>query len=167
MRKRVRQLPWPCFLVALSAAWTLGACGAAGQTNVGTGGGTSVAPVSTSLPSPNAPTVSVSTLTEIAKSAASGSGDPNVTSAEVVLTTEDGAKAVMGGLDDPSKPIYLLQMKGNFADKGYSGPPGSHVPTGSYIILEVDASSGEVFGYGIQTVAANLASIGTVVTLQL
>jgi hypothetical protein len=91
-----------------------------------------------------------------------------VSSAEAVLTTEYGASAVMGGLDDPTAPVYLLQTKGQFTANGASIPPNAKsLPMGDYNILEVDASTLQVLGAGVGTADANLSSLGTVITLPL
>jgi hypothetical protein len=142
--------PW--FVAALPVL-ALGACGSAG---------------STQLKRPAGSAVTMTTLEQLAKSSAAFDGDPNVTSAEAVLTTEDGASRVMDSLDDPSKPIYIVQTQGNFTAYGASVPPtATKLPTGTYEILEIDASNGQVIGVGLQSADADLASMGSVVTLQL
>jgi hypothetical protein len=140
--------PW---FVALPVVMTLGACGAAAQ-----------------LHGPAGSTVTATTLAALAKSSAAFDGDPDVSSAEVVLTTEDGASAAVGGLPDPTRPVYLVQTTGHFTANGASIPQtASGLPTGTYCILEVDALNGQVLTTGVSTGDAHLASMGTVITLQL
>ena len=141
--------PW---FIAVLAVLTLAACGPA---------------ASTQLQRPAGSTVTLTMLEQLAKSSATFDGDPNVTSAEAVLTTEDGASNVMDSLPDPTKPVYLVQTQGNFTAYGASVPPTDKLPTGTYEILEVDASNGQVIGVGLRSADADLASLGSVTTLQL
>lgn len=142
--------PW---FVGVLAVMTLAACGPA---------------ASTQLQRPVGSTVTLTMLEQLAKSSAAFDGDPNVTSAEAVLTTEDGASRVMDSLPDPTKPVYIVQTLGNFTAYGASVPPtATKLPTGTYEILEIDASNGQVIGVGLESADADLASMGSVVTLQL
>ncbi len=142
--------PW---LVAVLAVLTFAACGSAG---------------STQLQRPAGSTVTMTMLEQLARSSAASDGDPNVSSAEAVLTTEDGASKVMDSLPDPTKPVYIVQTQGNFTAYGASVPPtATKLPTGVYEILEVDASSGQLIGVGLRSADADLASLGSVVTLRL
>ncbi len=141
------------WFVVLPAVLTLIACGAAG---------------SAQLQRPAGSTVTLTMLEQLAKTSAAFDGDPNVSSAEVVLTTEHGAGAVTDELPDPSKPVYLVQTQGHFTANGASiPPPATKLPTGSYNILEIDASNGELLGAGVSTAEADLASLGPVITLPL
>ena len=139
---------WP---VAVLAALTLGGCGAASST-----------------PALGQSGVTLTALAALAKSSAAFDGDSNVTSAEAVLTTERGAGTVMGELDNPTEPVYLVQTQGNFTANRASVPQtATNPPTGNYDVLEVDVKTGQVLGSGIGTADANLSSLGTVITLQL
>jgi hypothetical protein len=168
--------PWrvrASWSVAVLAALALGACGAAGSAQRQGHPGDVPSPTLTASdlslpsPSPSAATVSLAVLAALAKSSAASDGDPGVTSAEAVLTTEQGASEVMDSLPNPNEPVYLVQTKGHFTAYRASVPPGMKLPTGDYNILEIDASSGEVIGAGVSTADADLSSLGTVTILHL
>jgi hypothetical protein len=177
MRKRVRQVPWPCFLFALSAALTLGACGAAGQANAGTGNGTSTTPSSTASPTPMPtstpssapPTLDLQTLTKIAEYGVATEGGRGVTQAGAVLTTRLKANAAASGaIINSDESVYLIQLKGHFTAYGASLPQtATGYPTGTYLTLIAEASNGRVVDWGVGNKAADLSSLGTVIALPL
>jgi len=104
---------WPVWVVALSTAITLGACGAETQT-------------------PNqdsAVTVTVTTLTALAHQMAAGADDSNVTVGDAVLTTLDAAStATSGSTVDSNQSAYLVQLQGHFTALDASVPSGAKLP---------------------------------------
>jgi len=138
--------------VALSTAITLGACGAETQT-------------------PNqdsAVTVTVTTLTALAHQMAAGADDSNVTVGDAVLTTLDAAStATSGSTVDSNQSAYLVQLQGHFTALDASVPSGAKLPTGTYLIFVVDASSGLITEWGVGNRKADLLALGSVIALSL
>jgi hypothetical protein len=148
-----RHIPW---LVTLCAALGLAACGSSGLAG---GSGPS---------HPAIPAAVLASLTTLAKSSASADGDPNVNSARAVLTTREDAVRVMS--EDAiytNDPVYLLEMQGHFTAFNASVPSGAALPKGSYLMLVVNVSNGQVDAWGVGNQAGNLSSLGPVVTLHL
>jgi hypothetical protein len=116
---------WPIWVVGLGAGIALGACGAAAH-----------APM-------RAPAVTVTTLTVLAHQMATGADDSNVTVGDAVLTTQQAAStATSGSHVNANQPAYLIQLQGHFTALDASVPSGAKLPTGTYVIFVVDASSG-------------------------
>jgi hypothetical protein len=158
---------WPLWVVALSAGITLGACGAAGQAPVRIATGASPRISLSISPTPSA-AVTVTTLTVLAQEMASGADDPNVTGGDAVLTTRQAAvTATSGSLVNTNQPAYLVQLQGNFTALDASVPSGAKLPTGTYLIFIVDASSGSVIDWGVSSRKANLFALGSVIALSL
>jgi hypothetical protein len=158
---------WPSWFVALSAVITLGACGAAGQTPVRIATGASPGTSLSNAPTPPA-AVTVTTLTVLAQEMASGADDPNVTVGDAVLTTQQAAvTATSGELVNTNQPAYLVQLQGHFIALNASVPSGAKLPTGTYLIFIVDASSGSVIDWGVSSRKANLFALGSVIALSL
>jgi hypothetical protein len=99
------------------------------------------------------PASAVSRLTGIADSVATEDGGRPVAWATVVVTTRAKAltSATPGDLvpNDEKTVVYLITMKGNFTDYGYSGPAESHAPTGRYVSVVLSAKTFESTDGGI------------------
>jgi hypothetical protein len=157
----------PFWVVALSAGIILGACGAAGPAPVRIATGASPGTSLSDSPTPSA-AVTVTTLTVLAKEMASGADDPDVTVGYAVLTTQQAAvTATSGALVNTNQPAYLVQLDGHFTALGASVPAGAKLPTGTYLIFVVDASSGFVIDWGVSRRKANLFALGSVIALSL
>jgi polyisoprenoid-binding protein YceI len=114
------------------------------------------------------PAAALTSLTALAKSSAASDGDPSVTSANAVLTTRQDAVRVMSGdVVTTNDPVYLLQVKGHFTAFNASVPSGAALPKGSYLSLVVNVSNGQVDDWGVGNQAADLSSLGPVITLHL
>lgn len=141
---------WPFWVVALSAGIGLGACGATAQTPTQTGA------------------VSVTTLTVLAHQMAAGADDSKVTVGDAVLTTQQAAStATSGSLVNANQPAYLVQLQGHFTALDASVPSGAKLPTGTYLIFVVDASSGSMTEWGVSNRKADLFALGSVIALSL
>ncbi len=156
---------WAFWVAALGAGVTLGACGAAGQTSVPTATGATPGTSSTHSPAP-ASSITVTTLTVLARTMAAGADDPSVTLGEAVLTTRQAAvTATSGDLVNSNEPSYLVQLQGNFTALGASVPPGAKLPTGTFLTFIVDASTGHVTVWGVSNRKADLSALGPVIAL--
>lgn len=170
MRKGTHQLPLFGSIVAVSAALTVAACGAASATNVGPGTGSTASPPPTSTASSAptgtpSPTLDLTTLTKIAKNGIASEGGKDVTAAGAVLTTQN--KATLGSIPS-DQAVYLIQLKGHFTAYGASLSQGSKgYPTGIYLTMVAQASNGQVVDWGVGDRGIDLASLGTVIQLPL
>ena len=141
---------WTCWVVALSAGTTLGACGAGTQT------------------ANQDSAVTVTPLTALAHQMAAGADDPHVTVGDAVLTTQQAAStATSGSLVNANQPAYLVQLQGHFTALDASVPSGAKLPTGTYLIFVVNSSSGLVTEWGVSNRKADLFALGSVIALSL
>jgi hypothetical protein len=88
-----------------------------------------------------------------------------VTTQEKALTSATPGDTVPG---DKKTIVYLVTMKGHFTAVDYSGPPGSHTPTGTYMSLVIIARSfsGSDAGLGNKPPPVAPASLGPVTYLK-
>jgi hypothetical protein len=153
--------------MALGAGITLGACGAAAQTSVQVATGATPGTSSTFSPIPGS-SVTVTTLTVLAHQMAASADDSSVTVADAVLTTRQAAvTATSGDLVNSDEPSYLVQLQGHFTALDASVPPGQKLPTGTFLMFIVDASTGTVTGWGVSDRKADLSALGSVIALSL
>ena len=158
---------WAFWAVALSASVTLGACGAAVQTPVHNAAAVSPGASSTSSPSP-ASGVTVTALTMLARTMAASADDSSVNVGYAVLTTRQAAvTAASGDLVNSNESSYLVQLQGHFTALDASVPSGAKLPTGTFLTFIVDTSSGAVTEWGVSNRQADLAALGSVITLTL
>jgi hypothetical protein len=66
-----------------------------------------------------------------------------------------------------NQPVYLVQLQGYFSARDASVPPGGKAPTGTYLIIIVDASDGSVTDWGVSNTRADLSALGPVIPLSL
>jgi hypothetical protein len=125
-------------------------------------GGCTASPVSTSQV--NSSFVLPTLLTNVAS--AFGGQSPSV--AQVVTTTRAKANgAASAGVVYTDEPAYLVQMEGDFTAPAARVPPGHPVPSGHYLILVIDLSSGQVLDSGVTDRSADLGSVGVPAEVQL
>jgi len=99
---------------------------------------------------------------------AAGADDSSVTVGDAVLTTRQAAvTATSGDVVNTNQPAYLVQLQGHFTALGASVPPGAKLPTGTYLMFIVDASSGLVSDWGVSDRKADLSALGSVIALRL
>jgi hypothetical protein len=117
------------------------------------------------------PSSAVHRLTVMADQVVAMDGGHSVAWATAVVTTR--AKALTSATpgdfipNDAKTVVYLVTIKGQFVDYGYSGPPGSHAPTGTYLSLVVNAKTfeGTDGGLGSKPPPVAPASLGPVTYL--
>jgi hypothetical protein len=81
-------------------------------------------------------------------------------------TIEAVASPVSGDIVNDHAAVYVVEVTGGtFTDDAASTPPGAPAPSGSVLILTVDAQSFGVTDFGLTDTAPDLAQIGTVVNL--
>ncbi|MDQ6777031.1 MAG: hypothetical protein M3071_12640 [Actinomycetota bacterium] len=120
----------------------------------------------------SAPTsMSASQIRTIALNFATAAGDPTPTSIEYVASTRAAAnQALYGGKlqGDPTAndPSYVIVQQGSFREDHAPRPPQASVPTGSVLVVVVNASTGQMTDLSLgQTTPSSLASLGTVIPL--
>jgi len=86
-------------------------------------------------------------------------------SAQIVATTDTKAFAIWGGTHD-DKPIYVVQVVGEFLCEDCHGPVGSKAPRGNALQVSFD-SHGHGFGFGFSPQPQNIAQLGKVYRLAL
>jgi hypothetical protein len=125
----------------------------------------------TAVPSQPVPVSAIPRLTAMADRAVKVNGGLPVAWATVVVTTR--AKALTSATPGDSIPndqrtvVYLVTIKGHFTAYLYSGPPGSHAPTGTYLSEVIDATTfaGLDSGLGSKPPPVSPASLGPVTYL--
>jgi hypothetical protein len=134
-----------CFLALVGL---LAACGPVNGPAVTTGHRPTVA-----VPGQPVPVSAVRRLAAIADRSVTMDGGHPVAWATAVVTTRAKAltSATPGDLipHDNKTVVYLVTIKGRFVDNAYSGPPGSHAPTGTYVSLVISARTFEGTDFGI------------------
>jgi hypothetical protein len=88
----------------------------------------------------------VTWLHDYALQMARGMGEPNP-KMEYALTNQADAQPAMrrsAAAQDPTASVYVVILHGDFTDKMAFGPEGSAPPTGSTLVLEVDAKTQEL-----------------------
>jgi hypothetical protein len=103
-------------------------------------------------------------IQDLAKKVAAELGDPAPASAEYVLTTRSAANQLFGAGVDTDQPVYLVVMGGEFTMQDARVPFGLPGPSGSFAVLVIDVSTGQVVDRGITSspVSASLDTLGTV-----
>jgi hypothetical protein len=137
----------------------------------GTAGGPASSPKAAE-PGQPVPSLAVHRLTAMADQIVTMDGGHTVAWATAVVTTR--AKALTSATpgdfipNDAKTVVYLVTIKGHFVDYGYSGPPGSHAPTGTYLSLVVNAKTfeGTDGGLGSKPLPVAPASLGPVTYLK-
>jgi hypothetical protein len=118
------------------------------------------------------PSSAIYRLTTIADRVVTTDGGHSVAWATAVVTTR--AKALTSATpgdfipNDEKTVVYLVTIKGHFVDYAYSGPSGSHAPTGTYLSLVVNAKTfeGTDGGLGPKPPLVAPASLGPVTYLK-
>ena len=89
-------------------------------------------------------------------------GDPTLSSAEYVLTTRSAANELFGAVVDTDEPVYLVVIRGKFTMQDAFMPAGRPSPSGSFAMLVIDVSTGQVVDRGIMPapVSVGLETLG-------
>jgi hypothetical protein len=105
-------------------------------------------------------------ITQIAQSYTAGLGDPSPESIQYVATDRQAAiAATSGGSVDSDQPVYLVVAIGKFAAQGVAPPGSTTVPTGSVMILVLDAQTLDITDWGVTTIVPKLTPLGQVQNL--
>jgi|SRR5579884_48395 len=104
-------------------------------------------------------------ILSLAEAAARSNGDPHPTLIQHAEGTRFDANRLGGGdLVFEWNWSYLIAVRGHFAARDFTGPPGARAPRGSVITLVVDAASGRVTDFGLSSRYPDLAKLGPVST---
>jgi hypothetical protein len=77
-----------------------------------------------------------------------------------VKTTRSKIAALTGNRRGPDAPVYVIEMQGHF-DGAYASVPHGHArPSGTTMIIVVNARTGQVTDAGITSKATNLSAFG-------
>jgi hypothetical protein len=108
-------------------------------------------------------------LTAIAKNQAQSLGDPNVHTAEAVLTTRSLMNTALGFGRQPEQgqhaKAYVIQLRGTFTCTGCTYPSGASAPTGTaaQVVLSYDSLS--ITDFGLTPRRVSMQRMGTVINL--
>jgi len=119
---------------------------------------------------PRAAPVTIATLRSMALAAAARDGDRTPTGIDEVETTHSEALQLMepgccDGNPVDDTPVYVVQLIGSFTAYDAPIPPGAAVPTGTVLIMVVDANTGFGTDVSVRTHPVNLAAAGPVTAL--
>ena len=151
-------------MVTVVLAGLLAGCGSSTGSQLGAGRGGSSGGLQASI-SENMRTK----LTEIAQRQAQALGDPNVHSAEGVLTTRRRMNSGLGigyqASQDQGAKVFVIQVVGTFTCNLCSHPPGVDAPTGS--AAQDVLSYGSLLGtdFGLTKTPVVMQRMGTVMRL--
>ena len=105
-----------------------------------------------------------------ARSTATANQDPNATGEAVRTTYRDAQRVVLDGdtstSPPPATPVWVIQLRGSFTCLECRHPPGP-APTGTAVVLIVNADTFEGYDYAVTKQPHDLASLGTVIELPL
>jgi len=71
----------------------------------------------------------------------------------------------MGSKIADDADVYLIQVSGKFVAHQAKVPSRDALPTGSSMILTVDASTGQVLDWGVTTSPRDISSLGSASSL--
>jgi hypothetical protein len=126
----------------------------------------------TATPGPPVPASAIHRLTVIADRAIKINAGRGVAWASAVVTTHE--KALTSATPGDTVPtggktiVYLVTIKGHFTAVAFTGPPGAHAPTGTYLSMVIDAKTfqGLDFGLGPKPPPVAPASLGPLTYLK-
>lgn len=168
----MRPAAWLSGLILVLAASACGSIQGTSPTAGDHGPVASSAGPASAEPGKPVPASAVKRLTTIADRVVTEDGGHPVAWATAVVTTR--AKALTSATpgdfipNDQKTVVYLITIKGTFIDYGYSGPAGSHAPTGTYVSLVISANTFASTDGGISPKAPPVApaSLGPVTYLK-
>jgi hypothetical protein len=105
------------------------------------------------------------TLSDITRAWASASGEPKPSRTSFIKTTRQQANRAMGSKIADDADVYLIQVSGKFVAHQAKVPSRDALPTGSSMILTVDASTGQVLDWGVTTSPRDISSLGSASSL--
>lgn len=111
----------------------------------------------------SAPQLGAAQIKQIALEFAASMGDPNPTSIEYVQGSRQKVVFAFSKDEVPDNTeVDAIVMHGQFVAKNALGPPEASPPSGSVLILVVNATTGEMTDVGIQQQSPNLNAFGLV-----
>jgi hypothetical protein len=107
-------------------------------------------------------------ISQIARGAADGIGGD---SAPTLIEHVEGLReqtvfSLSGDTVPSSSDVFAIVMRGHFVASGAPTPPDVPAPTGSVMVLIIDATTGQVTDLGIQDQVPDLATLGPVTSDQ-
>jgi hypothetical protein len=114
------------------------------------------------------PSLTEPQIDQIALNAAAGlGGDPNPSSIKHVAGPRDQTVfALSGDQVNSNNSVYAIVMRGSFVADDSLVPSDASAPTGSVLVVVIDASTGELTDFGVQNQVPDLARLGPVTTDQ-
>jgi hypothetical protein len=109
--------------------------------------------------------VTSATLKAVAERFATVAGDVHPSTIRYVKTTRQAANKLVGTKVNADQPVYMIQMTGTFAVPAAKVPTGGSAPKGTTLTVTVDAATGQVDDWGIDSTMHNLSALGTVAAL--
>jgi hypothetical protein len=110
--------------------------------------------------------VTTSTVRAMATRTAKVLGDSEPANATYVRTNRGAAGQLVGAKVDTDQSVYVIQMTGKFKVPASPGAGTGHpAPTGTVLTVTVDAATGQVQDWGIDTTAPKLGTLGSVTSL--
>lgn len=154
------------FIAALaSGALALGAGGAALATLTASATASTSESVTqtTAAPQTAAAPLGQTAIKEIALGFAAKMGDSHPTGLEYV---QGGRRQIVQAFSDDEVPnsteVDAIVMRGQFIAKNAPMPPGASSPSGTVLIVVINATTGEMTDFGIQQQPPNLNAFGPV-----
>jgi hypothetical protein len=104
-------------------------------------------------------------LRALALRAGEVNGDNAPRQMQYVSTTRSQIAALTGDRPGANAPVYVIQMQGHFNGAFASVPRGDARPSGTTMIIVVNAQTGQVTDAGITSKVANLSAFGSTVQI--
>jgi hypothetical protein len=102
-------------------------------------------------------------ITQIAQQFAAGMGDQNPTLIEHVESTRQQAVLALSGDKVSSSPsVDAIVMQGQFVANNAPRPGDVSAPSGSVLVMIIDANTGALADFGLQNEVPDLANLGPV-----
>jgi hypothetical protein len=117
------------------------------------------------LARPSGHATSPASLRALALHASTVNGDSAPQGVQYVQTMSSKIAAFTGHRRGKDIPVYVIQMHGHFNGAYASVPPGHSRPSGTTMIIVLDARTGQVTDAGITHTAANLSALGRPVAI--
>jgi len=109
------------------------------------------------------------TLAAQARAAATADGDPNATAEAVRTTLAEADRVALDGVTSTNPPgttpVWVIQVRGDFTCTRCSVPPRRPSPTGTAIVIVLDANTFDQYAGALAHEPQDLSTLGTIVDL--
>ncbi len=110
------------------------------------------------------PSPLVRRLSADARRAIRANGGGPVSREQAVVSTHRAAAQLLFGAKQvvtDDRPVYVIQLVGRFIGYSASWPAGGHAPTGSVMVIVVDAKTMQTVDWGLDRRPQQLSKLGT------